>query len=242
MHQRSSFLTRPSISPLALQSHVTHGAHGIIGAHLHGNASQTQVQPSRPDLGLHRIDVCERCYFRHANTPVTIGSHTVTKWIEFYPRLPPQQRAVLLKMVQRENELRLSPATTAAYRAAGVNQARRLRHSHNVVILQIREQVVAEFLSAAMAVNLYATQEAGIAMLRDAPHRLGAEAAKHSNYIAGSFAAYPPARAHLVQIGDTLSSNVTVALPPAGQLTSLLSLITRTPSIAWTVVLAGSST
>ena len=99
--------------------------------------------------------------------------------------------------------------------------------------------MVTEFLADAAAVGLFSSTATGLQIMRDAPHLLGAEGAAHSNYIAGSFAAFPRVDATLVAVGELVPATVCVGQPPDGRSEALVAVAGRA---RWTVVLAGSST
>jgi len=156
------------------------------------------------------LDLCKDCFWEleHMQHQASFSQlHTdiyTLRFVEFQPvELSDRKRALLEQIVIRENELRLGAFGQEQYLTYGGEGG----YMHATHLIQCR--AVEDFLAEAQQAGLYQTVEQGAGILIEAPHILGAEAAALSNYIKGSFAAFPnPNR--LVPVGGELDHGCTV--------------------------------
>lgn len=108
---------------------------------------------------------------------------------------------------------------------------------------EIQRRAVQTFAAEAASLGLYSNEGDGIEVLLDAPHTLGTEGAKLSNYITGSFASFPdPAK--LVKVGECVDEGCCV-VNLEGQCTPLRSILSQSwkeLGVEYTVVVSGSVT
>lgn len=119
---------------------------------------------------------------------------------EFVGRETSALRTFLKQMVQREHQLRMSQEGQAIYAKHGYAEG------YLPGTEEIQTQIAVEYLSQP-GNRFYTHVQEGYELLKDAPHILGSEAATLSNYIKGSFAAFPevfagPAPAAPIHISD----------------------------------------
>jgi hypothetical protein len=98
----------------------------------------------------------------------------------------------------------------------------------------IQRRVARDFLSDPAAAQLFSTEDAGFEMLQWAPHTLGRAASRLSNYIKGSFAAFPMVPP--IETGEPVPPTC-VLRTCTGEEVSLRSLA---QNARYTVILAGS--
>jgi len=127
-------------------------------------------------------------------------------------------------MAKREHDLRMSAQGQAIYKKYNYE------YGYEEATSLLRQQVVQEFATS----GLYAHAEEGMDFIVNLPHLLGEEAAELSNYIKGSFAAFPQRFARRPLPG--VQNKIHVA-DSKGELHEFKRL-----AIGTTVVLAGSGT
>ena len=163
-------------------------------------------------------DYCKDCAYVKSSVSGKEG------WIEFQPRYWEKTLGILRQMAKREHDLRMSSQGQAIY------EKYNYEYGYEQATTVLRKQVVQEFATS----GLYTHAEEGMDFIVNLPHLLGEEAAELSNYIKGSFAAFPQRFASRQQQGGENKIHVADL---KGDLHEFKRL-----AIGTTVVLAGSAT
>lgn len=124
-------------------------------------------------------------------------------------------------MVIVENQLRMSEEGQAMYRE-GIND-----------YLQVTDQIQMKIATSIKSQSQLSINEL-FNLLQNAPHILGREASHISNYIKGSFAAFPESPG--LSVGEKIPNNLCIS-NSTQHLYSLQELVQRTP---FTILFCGS--
>ena len=142
-------------------------------------------------------------------------------------------------MIVAENALRMSPEAQDLYRTHQIITTRS-RDDYLVVTDMLQMQIAERFFPLVQAHSNTNLQKLSTLelfdLLQNAPHLLGREASHLSNYIKGSFAAFPEKEA--LRVGEKVPQDVSIA-SDVDSLVPLVSLV-KNNSAPWTILFCGS--